>query len=958
MSKALTAEPASHLHMNDEDHDAAKIQSSQGDLYKLITCHYWKQGRCNLYENHCLFAHVETGQESPSGRNPAKAFTCPTWKAHHCGKSSDECLYSHEDTGLYVGFNNDVLRKHITCYYWKVSGSCRHYEQDCSYAHRDTGILAWQPAKDAQSAPGKNSLKNYMCPRWESNQTCMWYPINCPYNHSPTALSCHRSATESRRNVRQVEHSPDWESEPVLGPSPSTYVSQVMPPFSMDGVKERKNKHRDAQKDETCTAVAGVQLHTPAIAPGASRITPTRDDPPAIRHHPFTGRHMAKRGGRTVRNLPSKQSSGTALNNSLRSPSQDQHNQHNSSIRDSASTWPGTPDFSGTAGDTSAKSLAGNRVKKCEKCERRILGSANRCFSCATTDATHNEDDSRALGGRSNAVDLELSDLAIPKVFPAQKMSQNEYGFDESSRRLVARVLKRAAQDDDLFVSRKRLKISTLPMNSQTALSTRTSASRPQSPAKVGIAQSSATEIPKTPSSGRLPPTSLSKSTSAMEKGNAQSLEKTQAPGELHAEFFESDNQPHDARTSRALVSDDNHWQDESVKSAAKHRVNSSAKSAEANRCYWLKIKQAASLHHQASNSLSVSKYREKALKVAVALGVTETSDESMVDAIEYVAAETGPIGRFASKVNLTPRLNSEHPRLRSRARAAAIEDPLRDSGGDSNDDLPLAIIRRRNRPKDHRSSLEHAAMPVTLTLGNSNEQGNRLDPFAKRPTGTRHPRPQHGKARPGWTDDEEQRALERLRERGVKIETDSDSDELLSDDDAPRQAPALVTDRLHRVLESQNPFDVDSSLDLRNPENRYQALGKIPPWNRNRPTKKQLMGNLLLYQCRDNKLKFGNPHYNVMRKSREVLVNAIIEKDDVLNSPDECSGREPEIQQVPMTFREFIGMPKQATITRGKSKDELTFVERLNHTDRSLLGASTRTRRYRDDEVFPFIKG
>lgn len=1136
MPKSLTAAPP-HVPTNNQDHYATETQSSQGDLYKSVTCRFWKQDRCNLYEDHCLFAHVETGQDSPSGRHPAKAFTCPAWKAGHCGKSSQECLYSHQDTGLYVGFNHIVSRKHITCYYWKVSGACRHYEQDCPFAHRDTGILAWQPTKDAQTAPGKNSLKNYICPRWEINQTCMWYPTECPYSHSTNAISCLPSATDSRANVRRIESSPERNSKlhPDL-PSSSTYVSSSMPIPLGDDLKERENMSRNAPPVEVRT-VADAQPPTLAIAPDASRVTSTGDDPPAIGHHPFAGRHMAKRGGRSVRHLPSKQRSDNASKTSLKSPSQ---HQHNSSVLDTIggfssrsytaethkTTDKGQQEIHGsssTAGDTSVKSLPENRVKKCEKCERRILGSANRCVACAATDATQDED---APGNRSNAIDLELTESAIPGAAPAQKKPQNELDFDESSRRLVAHVRKRTAQDNNLFVSRKKPRISALPINTQprslvsstnlssvpmtlqanaeklpapsrqfppasTNLSslqnevgmrkegdsragpivpnmtgeesstqlqsqrphniceassdggynhqargsshfadhiTLASSPRTESLAKIGISQSAATDIPKAPSQDWHPSTSLSKTTSTMEKGSAQGYEKTQAPRERDARVVESDNQTNNARTTRALFLNDNHGR-ENFKPAAKDRVSSSAKSAETNtllgipdraeliaapiqgsvspatskaRCdacrtahrkclhrpggendgldpvkcatflaenperpingkfpqtYWLKINQAARLAHQATLGSSALQYRENALEETVALSMTGSSDELMVDGIASIAAEPAPIGQHTSKVGLSPRLTFEHPRLRSQTRAAAIEKPLRNLEEDSDDDLPISLTRRRTRPKEQPEPLEHTATPVAHAPRTSNEKSDRLHTLIKRATSTRQTLPHQGKAQSVWTDDDEQRALESLRERGVKIETDSDSEESFSDDDTPRQVPPLITDRLHHILESRNPFDVDSSLDLRNPENRYRALGKIPPWNRNRPTKKQLIGNLLLYQCRDNKLKFGNPHYNVMRKSGEVPVIAIIENDDIFNTPDEFSGREPETQRVPMTFREFIGMPKQAIVAQGKSKDELVFVERFNDRDRSFLGMS-RARRHRDDEVFPFING
>jgi hypothetical protein len=546
------------------------------------------------------------------------------------------------------------------------------------------------------------------------------------------------------------------------------------------------------------------------------------------------------------------------------------------------------------------------------------------------------------------------------------------------------------------------------------------SSSRSENLTKGFMSQSGVTNIPKRSSRTAHPPTTLSIITRTMEKEIARRLKQTRESGELSAELVGSDSQQHHARTGREIFVDDSYLQKDGTKSTAKDRVTLSARTTERSsslsisdrvepiyapvkanvssstlksRCkacitahrkclhrlggardeldplkcmtflqenperplngkfsesYWLKIKQIARFGRQASNG--------DATTDAIALSATESSDESIVDETDSLTAERGTTSERVAKAGLTPTFHFDQPRLRSQARAATIVDEYpRQLEEESDDDLPLALTRPRNQSKSLPGPLNPNTAPTISGLRTSREKNGRMNTIADRVNCAQHPHPQLSKTQSVWSNEEEQRALEKLRERGVEIEIDSDSDASFSDDDIPRQAPPLITDRLRHVPESQNPFDVDLSLDLRNPENRYQALGITPPWKRNRPTKKQLMGNLLLYQCRDNKLKYGNPHYRVMRKSGEVPITAIIEKDDSFNTPDELSGHEPENRHVPMTFREFIGMPKQPIIAQGKSKDELVFVERLSDRDRASSGMS-RTRRYRDDETFPFV--
>ncbi len=166
--------------------------ASQSDRYKLITCPSLRRGGCWLIEEHCVFAHRETGLAAPNSYPGAKDFTCPDFRAERCPWLSEECKYAHTDTGFYIGMDGKASLKHITCWYWKIRGHCIKTEASCLYAHQETGLLSWQPGTDMNKhGVGENSLKAFICPRFEDRQYCEFYLRGtCPYDHSWSGKSC------------------------------------------------------------------------------------------------------------------------------------------------------------------------------------------------------------------------------------------------------------------------------------------------------------------------------------------------------------------------------------------------------------------------------------------------------------------------------------------------------------------------------------------------------------------------------------------------------------------------------------------------------------------------------------------------------------------------------------------------------------------------------------------------
>ncbi|KIX09996.1 uncharacterized protein Z518_01077 [Rhinocladiella mackenziei CBS 650.93] len=207
----------------------------------------------------------------------------------------------------------------------------------------------------------------------------------------------------------------------------------------------------------------------------------------------------------------------------------------------------------------------------------------------------------------------------------------------------------------------------------------------------------------------------------------------------------------------------------------------------------------------------------------------------------------------------------------------------------------------------------------------------------------------------PVWSKDDEQRAMAKLRARGVRFESDSESEEDV-DDDLNWFAPQRPIDPLWQPPQkSSNLFDIDPKLDLRDSDNLVAALQLLQPRQKNAPSKKQMVGNLLKYQCRDHRRKFGNPHQEVERHIEGVEVTVVVQCQTRPATPDPFAVDRFEKKKVTTTFQEFIGVPEEPIIDLGRNKDELVFRE--GKTDRvKNPRRPSRPRRVTDDEKFPFL--
>jgi len=207
------------------------------------------------------------------------------------------------------------------------------------------------------------------------------------------------------------------------------------------------------------------------------------------------------------------------------------------------------------------------------------------------------------------------------------------------------------------------------------------------------------------------------------------------------------------------------------------------------------------------------------------------------------------------------------------------------------------------------------------------------------------------------WTPEDERRAMDELQERGVMFESDSDSDSPFEEQPARAHQTRRV-DPLWQPTTSLDLFEIAPSL---NPARESTTVSYFPRGRGVKPPKKHVWKNLLAYQCRERRIKLGNPHWEVDRKLSPRIVTAVIEQevdDDRAQTPNPLAIREVEKKTVEMSFPEFLGMPREPVVCYGKSKKELAFRDRKNDRDKDFFRRSRAEKRVTDDEKFPFGTG
>ncbi|KAI1622361.1 hypothetical protein EDD37DRAFT_470168 [Exophiala viscosa] len=456
---------------------AANDTALQGTLYKDITCPRWRFDGCVFDEAHCEFAHRDTGRHAPSNVGPAKDFTCPKWLSGTCPKSEADCPLAHTNTLLHVGPDNRACRKHITCYFWKTNGFCRHDEEQCPYAHRDTGIVAWQPSKDGYTRSGKHSLKGYICPRWERKEECRWMGHSCPYAHVSSGTSCPsitkaritgqadlQGRVEETNAVRDTEQSKTTKGFPRGEGSPQDRVSDHLsvPFWAM----------RARPSEITILHAAVLAQHFARTHQHQQRKLFDQNTTPQAA---TPVKHMAKRSvflidprKRRMQAAPGETPSTVALVTEQSLPHRDPE--------DSTLSNGGVAPPSPTNADVNQNATT---RKVCESCQKSIIGTASRCHKCNEGRLKEQAASKTGIDAVDGQTPSRLSNLA-QDIDPLRIVESDQSVVPYHSeipdavlqQALAGNKLKRSAPEEVLFVAKKKVKLSNMSMH-EVALSLR-----------------------------------------------------------------------------------------------------------------------------------------------------------------------------------------------------------------------------------------------------------------------------------------------------------------------------------------------------------------------------------------------------------------------------------------------------------------------------------------------------
>lgn len=407
------------------------------------------------------------------------------------------CHFTHQDTGLYVGPGNHAALKHITCYYWKLTGHCRKEEDECLYAHEDTGILALQPVRESQNRPWVNSLKDYICPRWEANSECRW-GYECAYSHSRSGKSCLELERQSRpANPRDSDSrdgslpletttedfpKPPW-AESVRQNNP---ISIIKTPNSVEGSLPMINGNQDQFVAPSVKDYAQAPPRLPDAAQASSTMQVLTQQPP--REHSPTKQPRTNKTSTPIKH--------TARRSKI---SYDPRKRKSTSNTEGAHpTTPGTgmcqsadlpesssnPDAAAIVSPLKVTTLTNSTgtvgKKQCEHCGKAIFTATTSCKKCfnsgshdETTDLTNPKtvlDGAARLSNPSSAsAEAESQDiLDLVEADMENNAHQSKMPDSILQQPVVAKTLKRAAADDNLFVARKKPKVAQMSIDAMT----------------------------------------------------------------------------------------------------------------------------------------------------------------------------------------------------------------------------------------------------------------------------------------------------------------------------------------------------------------------------------------------------------------------------------------------------------------------------------------------------------
>lgn len=944
------AGPPRHLEEIPKASEAVGIVM-RSDRYKHITCPWWQSGGCLLAEPHCEFAHAETGQDAPTGVRPAKDFTCRLWLNGRCYRHEDDCWYAHADTGLYLGRDQRASKKHITCYYWH-SGHCTQADEACLYAHEETGIVAWQPEKEAlMSQRGPYSLKSYTCPRWERKEPCRWTNAKCPYSHAPGGISCLEVKTSSHLdhgfphtsmvNLQSTSHSSNGQSSPPLWArcARETPVNLRLTRSPTNSAPRNPLKEANGFAQRQSSRPPSKSLKSSIQASGLNATVQATVKSPK--------KHMAKRSG-------------------LLDPRR----------RNIDAIVPNQPSLTTAAqqviGSETDQGIASAR-NSCDLCQKTIFISS-RCLRCTESALAAEDPRSSVSGGGTLSPETILPSLEETSSLEMMEAVSPLDGAQPSTEEalmqaLVANKLKRQAPDGALPAP-KRPRLSATSFNQpqvNDAVARLRFPPRESSVLDERVFLSGVTQ--QAISDREQPAMAQAKNVGDMVEEMLSSRHTPQLamPQKLPDGQNSMSASPHISLTFTSppvAEGDSTATSGQNELAPRKDRDRSSISQPEPCRSssessYQLTYDQSGIAvsgeivpNAPATMSLDADLVLPNGLFKRCHSCTESGSHKRCLHGVDGLLSPTKcsifirrhrmryPGNNIATRQEWEMIIETAQASFPRDSQTQAL-DELEDEAGDV-DDSPGPIegselCRRALSPEQHWMRPESA--PITRV----NETA--LGALPNLAPGHHFQRTRTAVQPHDWSSADEEKAIQKLQARGVQFESDTDDDD---DDEEVNELPPRQIEPLRQPRQSKDLFQIDRHWDWQFEHRAYASSAS-------RPYRKDIMRDLLKYQCFDRRRKFGNPHQEVRRSVQQVDVRAWVQVDQ--NTDPKEMPQLVEEEQV-MTFGEFIDMPEAPVIAQGKHKDELEYTDRQER-DRSGHGdgiAVHRVRRIREENRFPFV--
>lgn len=201
------------------------------------------------------------------------------------------------------------------------------------------------------------------------------------------------------------------------------------------------------------------------------------------------------------------------------------------------------------------------------------------------------------------------------------------------------------------------------------------------------------------------------------------------------------------------------------------------------------------------------------------------------------------------------------------------------------------------------------------------------------------------------------QEAIAKLKARGVEFESDSD-------EEVTEACSVSTRKKLNRGPpgSSLDLFDIAPSLRPQKDDNEGKRPGLLSAKEVGHVSKKQIWKTLLARQCRERKLKFGDPHQEVEREvgSRNVatLIKRDAPEDQARAKVDRFHVPAKEEKVIKTTFENFLGVPKEPVVCREWSGEgHKTWFELAYRDGRKGATDAPFSRRNAADEKYVFTK-